>query len=152
MSEHYKFTGQSENGRITFDDPAKALIWLSINKGKIAGELKRWHPKRSNEQRDFVMGVWMPIILNELGYFPHESERVYNECKRDFWYEERTSKSGIVTRIIKKTRENNTKEYMDFMEAFRGWAWDVHQIELPDPDFTKSKKFKQSAQMMAGVK
>ena len=142
MAEPLKFSFQAEKGGIVFDDPNSAMVWLSLNAGKCVGELKKWRPKRSNEQRDFVMGVWLPIILDHLGYFPHESERVYNECKRQFWFEGRFSKSGALTRIVKKTRESNTKEYSVFMDAFRWWCWDIHKIELPEVDFTKSRRFK----------
>ena len=145
MSSPFDITIDSKDVKITCKDvdiDYKINAWLNLYPVKIKLHLEKWFPKRSNEQRDFVMGVWLPLVLNHLGYFPHEADRVYNECKREFWYEERTSKNGVITRIVKKTRENNTKEYSIFMEAFRGWCWDVHAIDLPEPDKSKSRRYK----------
>lgn len=99
-------------------------------------EIKRYREKRTQQQCKTTMGVWMPLILEELGYHRHDLDRVYNWIKLQCWYEEKIIR-GRKARMVRETHEDDTEKYAEFMKAFRGFVEDPDNglgILLPDPD------------------
>lgn len=102
-------------------------------------EIKRWYKPRTNQQNRTVRGYWMPIILLEQGYYPHDAEHVYNEIKmRIGWTEDRVNKlTGEIVKFPRPTANLDTAGYSEFMRLFRAYVEDPDTglgILLPDPD------------------
>jgi hypothetical protein len=107
-------------------------------------EIVRYHPPRSNQQNRTVRGLWMPIILDEKGYYPHDKDYVYDQIKLAIgWTEDRVDKhTGEVHKVPRPTATLDTAEYSKFMEIFRAYVEDVDSgfgILLPDPDPTLAR-------------
>lgn len=102
-------------------------------------EIKRWTPPRSNQQNRTVRGFWMPIILEELGYRPHDAEYLYQSIKVKIgWVDEVVNKiTGEVKKMPRPTADCDTATYAEFMERFRAFVEDADSglgILLPNPD------------------
>lgn len=102
-------------------------------------EIKRYSPPRSNQQNKTVWGLWMPIIIEEMGYRPHDTRYVYDSLKmRIGWTEERVNKlTGEVKKLPRATADCDKAEYSKFMELFRAYVEDQDTglgVLLPDPD------------------
>jgi len=102
-------------------------------------EIKRWTPPRSSQQNRTVRGFWMPIILEEMGYHPHDAQYVYDHIKIKIgWTEDRVNKlTGEVKKLPRPTADCDTATYAEFMERFRGFVEDQDAglgILLPDPN------------------
>lgn len=102
-------------------------------------EIKRYSPPRSNQQNRAVRGVWVPIIIEELGYSPHDAEWVYQNIKMKIgWVREVVNKmTGEVKKLPKPTAGSTKEEYSEFMQAFRAYVEDPDTglgILLPDLD------------------
>ncbi len=131
----------------TVSDRAKAETLKAYARfpGKVIEvEVKQHFKKRSNQQNRTVRGFWMPIILKEQGYYPHDAEYVYNQIKIAIgWTEPRVNeKTGEETMVPRPTAKSNTAEYAEFMRIFRGYVEDQDRgfgIILPDPDSTKAR-------------
>lgn len=103
---------------------------LSRHCGKaVTIEIKRWVRPRSNQKNKAVMGFWMGVILDELGYFDYQKDDVYYHIKSLCWYDEKT-------KIPKPTKILDDAEYSKFMEIFRHCVHDTFGIWLQDPDRT----------------
>ena len=81
----------------------------------------------------------MPIIIEELGYRPHDTEYVYQSIKVKIgWTEDVVNKlTGEVKKLPRPTADCDTAEYSRFMELFRAFVEDADTgfgIHLPDPD------------------
>ena len=146
MSDQFNFTltpTEATINTLDFGDPAEVFKYLKSQQGiKLAGTFKVWHPRRSNEQRNFVMGIAIPFLMRELGYSPHEKDDFYNAAKLEFWYIEKALSNGKIMRIARKTRWSDTKEFQEFWQALDDWARDFHGIILPQPDPSKSRRYK----------
>lgn len=102
-------------------------------------EIKRYSPPRSNQQNRTVRGLWMPIIIEELGYRPHDSEYLYQSLKVKIgWTENVVNKlTGEVKKMPRPTANCDKAEYAEFMERFRSFVEDADTglgILLPDPN------------------
>ncbi len=100
--------------------------------------------KRSIQQNKTVRGYWLPIVLEELGYRPHDAQYVYDMIKMKIgWTEERVNKTtGEVTLVPRPTADLDTKGYAGFMEIWRAFVEDADVgfgIILPDPDSTMAR-------------
>ncbi len=86
----------------------------------------------------------MPIILEEKGYFPHDSDYVYGQIKMAIgWTEPRTDKAtGETVMVPRPTANLDTAGYSEFMRIFRAYVEDQDTgfgILLPDPDSTMAR-------------
>lgn len=102
-------------------------------------EVKRWQKPRSNQSNRLVRGFWMPIILDELGYRPHDAEYVYQSIKVKIgWTDDVVNKiTGEVKKLPRPTAHLPQDEYSHFVEIFRAFVEDDIDgfgIRLPDPD------------------
>lgn len=124
-----------ENAQIPEKDYLAFRRELARHCGKsITYEIKRYQKPRSNQQNRAVMGFWMGIILQELGYHEHEKDAVYQAIKAKCWAKEEVNKkTGEVMPIGRSTRDLDTAEYSKFMESFRACVKDFFGIHLPDP-------------------
>ncbi len=103
--------------------------------------LKPLKGKRTNQQNRTVMGLWMGIILKELGYGLHEKDNVYYGIKAKCWYTESVNEqTGEVLNIPRATRDMNKGDYSkEFMFAFQHFVFDFFGITLPDPETERAK-------------
>jgi len=97
---------------------------------------KRVFEKRSDQQNKTVMGLWLDLILDELGYEQSDKAYVYGLIKIEMgWVENRVNKrTGVVTTVPRETKNLNTPEYSKFMEDFARHMAINHSIVLPDPN------------------
>jgi hypothetical protein len=107
-------------------------------------KIERWYKPRTIQQNKTVRGLWMPIILKELGHYPHDARYVYDSIKIAIgWTEPRTNpKTGEVTNVPAPTAHLDTEGYSGFMKIFRAYVEDQDSgfgILLPDPDPTMAR-------------
>jgi hypothetical protein len=108
-------------------------------------KIERWYKPRTNQQNRTVKGLWMPIILEELGFHPHDEKYVYDMIKIAInWTEPRTNpKTGEVTMVPKPTAHLDTDGYSGFMRIFRAYVEDQDSglgILLPEPDSMMARR------------
>ena len=98
--------------------------------------VKRYRKPRTNQQLKTVMGLYMDIMLEQLGYEATDKDWLYGILKMEMgWTETRVNKkTGEKFTVPGKTAHLDTEEYSrKFMDAFVRNAALQHEIVLPDP-------------------
>ena len=82
------------------------------------------------------MGVYMDIILDELGYEKSDMLYIYNRLKIEMGYTEDriNKKTGQLTKVPKQTRDLDKHQYAEWMELFSRNVAVNHGINLPPPE------------------
>lgn len=98
-------------------------------------EIKRHYEKRTDQQNKTVMGLWLDLICDELGYPRYEREKVYNWIKSECWYEMVEGTKGTVKmKFPKETKNLTIPEYAVFMRTFQQFVEEFLHIILPNPN------------------
>lgn len=93
--------------------------------------------KRSNQQNKTVMGLWMDIILESLGYEQEDKPYIYGQLKIAIgWFEERVNKkTGLITKVPKPTADLDAPTYSEkIMAPIQRYVAINYEINLPDPE------------------
>ena len=102
----------------------------------VLNETRRVVGKRSGQQLKTIMGYWMSIILEELGYHHNDLEYIYGQIKMGMGFTENrvNRKTGQVHKVPKLTRDLPKDEYSTFMADFQDYILHKMQIVLPPPE------------------
>ena len=108
---------------------------VKLRQQKAVVDVKKKHPNRSLAQNSYLHVL--------LGYFACQygcsieyakNEYFKNECNRDLFIEERTTKNGEVIQDWRSTAELDTAQMTMAIERFRNWSASVGGIYLPSPN------------------
>lgn len=102
--------------------------------------IKRVVAGRTGQQNKAVIGFWMSVILEEIGYHPNDREYIYNQIKIGMGFmEERVNRiTGEVRKVPKQTRNLKKDEYSKFMDDFSDYIRHNFNIDLPPPEAIKA--------------
>ena len=129
----------SKNGEIPGLDSwigaLKRWAFSNANRKAMLPGPKRVTERRTEQQNKVTMGLWMDLILEELGYEPTDKDWIYGVLKLEMGYcEDRINKrTGEKISVPKKTRDLDKVAYSKFMEDFARNMAVNHEITLPDP-------------------
>ena len=84
-------------------------------------------PRKSTKQNNSYWGLIIPIIADHFGYFHDE---MHEELKMMF--NPKDSKLALGKRYGGSTTTMTTKEFNDYCEQIRFWAWIEHGIDIPE--------------------
>ena len=84
---------------------------------------------RTIPQNKLYWGWYVRIIADELGYLPDE---LHEELK--LLLNPKDSKLIPGARVGGSTRNMTRKEFTEYLEKIKIWAFDYHNIVLPEPE------------------
>lgn len=92
--------------------------------------------QRSLQQNAYYWGVVIKLISEHTGYLTNETHK-----KLAFMFNpEMIEVKGKAYKIPRSTTELNTKEFEEYLEQIRVWAWQELNIEIPEPgEFTEEQ-------------
>lgn len=147
------FTGpKSANGRsIKPDDPELVAAYIGAFPDKQIFTVKiepykkprsRGRPNEEGNQLGFFFGQLVPIWMKEIDFTIHKYESYYNIMNL-LSFEMVTAPNGKPRKKLIHVDDNMTSEQMTrLIENCQIYAAQEHGVFIPDPDATKSKRWR----------
>jgi len=102
-------------------------------------EIKPYRSTRSLEQNRLYW-MWLSCIQEETGQI-RDDIHVY--LKQEFISFEYKPIFGKQVSVYKSTKELNTKEFTVYLDTVKKWAYDFHDIDLPEPHEKRYGEFEE---------
>ena len=137
MSElKIQITSHVENGKLTRNRKSLAEAITNFNNKDITITIQRKRKQRSNNQNRYLHASFT-ILKNELNNLGNnfKMEEVKELVKAKFLMVDVVSGDGeIYGQRIKGTHECTTVEMLEFILSMRQWAFEVFNIDIPEPN------------------
>lgn len=92
---------------------------------------------RSNGQNRYYWGIVIPLVLRglkEAGFDIHNKDDAHDIIKFKFLKVNIENESGEFIESFKSTKEMNTKEFKEFIDALQIWASEYLNTYIPSPN------------------
>lgn len=132
----------------TEKDKAKLVEYIqqTVFKDMQVCTIKKHVWPRSNQQNRYLWGVIYSIIAGEIG---EDVETVHQICGQKFLSEriiitgDQSPENEETFLVVKSTTKLDTKQFSEYCEAIRHWAWHELNISIPDAASVTEKVMEQ---------
>lgn len=128
----FKFLGRHDQGRLIVNDTyrfKKALAMFLDHPIEVI--IRKAYKPRTRNQEGYWRGVVIPMIAE---YTSQSEDTIEGILEYKFLEVTEEISTGVIERRIRSTKELNTVEMNNLIERSRKWAWDMFELDIPDPE------------------
>lgn len=144
----FHFSFRPISGRMVPKYPQQMRTYLIVNEGQeLEGDFYPVKRKRTRGRADekgnqdgFFFGVILPIIANDIWFTKNLNDAYYFTLDACSYKLEANPKGGAPFKRLVHVSDRDRDSMALWIAEVQMWAMQEHEVYLPDPDPTKSKR------------